>query len=148
MSKQRVLFMCTGNSARSQMGEALLRKYGGAYFEVYSAGLMPREIHPLTRVVLEEAGVDISRQYSKDVREYLGKTLFNVLITVCDKAEQNCPTIFPGVNQKLYWPFEDPAAADGSPDEQIEVFRRVRDQIEARILEWLAAQGVSPNGRQ
>lgn len=147
MSKQRVLFLCTGNSARSQMGEAFLRKYGDAYFEVHSAGLAAHEIHPLTRTVLEEAGLDISQQYSKDVRQYLGKALFNILITVCDRAEQGCPTVFPGINQKLYWPFEDPVAAQGAPEEQIQVFRRVRDQIETCILNWLAEQGMSLNGR-
>jgi arsenate reductase len=147
MSKKRVLFLCTGNSARSQMGEAFLRKYGDAYFEVHSAGLAAHEIHPLTRTVLEEAGLDISRQYSKDVREYLGKALFNILITVCDRAEQDCPTMFLGINQKLYWPFEDPVAAEGKQEAQIDAFRRVRDQIETRILDWLAEQGKSPDGR-
>jgi arsenate reductase len=147
MSKQRVLFLCTGNSARSQMGEAFLRKYGDGHFEVYSAGLAAREIHPLTRTVQEEASLDISRQYSKTVRKYLSKALFSILITVCDQAEQDYPTMFPGINQKLYWPFEGPVAAEGEQEAQIDVFRRVWDQIESRVLSWLAEKGKSPDGR-
>jgi arsenate reductase len=139
--KTRVLFLCTGNSARSQMAEALLRLHGGDRFEVYSAGLEPKGIHPLTRRVLEERGIDISRQYSKTLNEYMGKVHFGYLITVCDRAEQRCP-IFPGMGVRLAWPLEDPAAADGPEEEQLAAFRRVRDQIEQRILQWLAVQPV------
>mgnify|MGYP000985859586 FL=1 len=133
----RVLFLCTGNSARSQMAEAFLRKYGGEQFEAFSAGLEPRPIHPLTVQVMQESGIDISRQHSKGVEIYLGKTLFHYLITVCDKAEQNCPTSWPGVNQRLHWSFEDPAAFEGSEEEKLEKFRAIRDQIERRIKEWV-----------
>ncbi|NMB61378.1 MAG: arsenate reductase ArsC [Chloroflexi bacterium] len=133
----RVLFLCTGNSARSQMAEAFLRKYGGEQFEAFSAGLEPRPIHPLTVQVMQESGIDISRQHSKGVEIYLGKTLFHYLITVCDKAEQNCPTNWPGVNQRLHWSFEDPAAFEGSEEEKLEKFRAIRDQIERRIKEWV-----------
>jgi len=136
----RVLFLCTGNSARSQMAEAFLRKYGGEQFEAFSAGLEPRAIHPLTIQVMQEIGIDISGQTSKGVEIYLGKTLFHYLITVCDKAEKNCPTNWPGVNHRLHWSFEDPSAFEGTDEEKLAKFRTIRDQIESRIKEWLAEQ--------
>src|SRR5664280_2052023 len=98
MEKLRVLFLCTGNSARSQMAEAFLRKYAGDRFEVHSAGLEPKDLNPLTVRVMEEAGFDMSGHRSKGIGEYLGKVLFQYLITVCDDAEKNCPTVWPGVN--------------------------------------------------
>ncbi len=134
----RVLFLCTGNSARSQMAEALLRKHGGDRFEVHSAGLEPKGIHPYTRRVLAEVSLDMAGQSSKDLMTYLGKQHFGYLITVCSNAEERCP-VFPGVSTRLHWPFEDPAAASGSDDEKLAAFRQVRDQIEARILAWLKA---------
>lgn len=137
MSKTRVLFLCTGNSARSQMAEAFLRRYGGDRFEVYSAGLEPeRGIHPLTLKVMQEIGYDMQGHYAKDIREYLGRVRFGYLITVCDRAEQSCP-IFPGMGVRLHWPFEDPAAFQGSEEEKLAKFREVRDQIEARVKAWL-----------
>ena len=137
---ERVLFLCTGNSARSQMGEAFLRKYGGDRFEVYSAGMEPKGLNPYTVRVMEEIGCDLSGHRSKGVSEYLGKVLFNYLITVCDDAEKNCPTVWPGVNQRLHWSFEDPAAFEGTEEEKLTKFRQIRDQIEARIQAWLAEQ--------
>ena len=136
MPLPRLLFLCTGNSARSQMAEALLRKHGGQFFEVYSAGTQPKGIHPLTLQVLQEAGIDMSQHYSKALTEYMGKLHFGYLITVCDRAEQSCP-IFPGMGQRLHWPFEDPAAFQGLPEAALQKFRQVRDQIEAKILAWL-----------
>jgi arsenate reductase len=132
----RVLFLCTGNSARSQMAEAFLRLYGGARFEAHSAGLEPRGINPYTRRVLAEVGVDMSGQTSKDLTVYLGRTHFGYLITVCSNAEARCP-IFPGVATRLHWPFDDPAAVEGTDEDKLAAFRRVRDAIEARILAWL-----------
>ncbi|HTP03087.1 MAG TPA: arsenate reductase ArsC [Anaerolineales bacterium] len=140
MSKQRILFLCTGNSARSQMAEAFLRIHGGDRFEAFSAGLEPKSINPLTVRVMQEAGVDISGQRSKGVKEYLGNGLFQSLITLCDDAEKNCPTIWPGVNVRMHWVFDDPAAATGTDEEKLAKFREVRDAIEQRIEEWLAAQ--------
>lgn len=137
MIKQRVLFLCTGNSARSQMAEAFLRKYGSDRFEVYSAGLEPSIINPLTIQVMEEIGVDMSDHYSKPLSLYLGKMHFGYLITVCSRADEKCP-IFPGMGQRLHWPFDDPARAEGTPAEKLAVFRRVRDEIESRVKEWLA----------
>lgn len=140
MSKQRVLFLCTGNSARSQMAEAFLRKYGNGQFEVHSAGLEPKGVNPLTIRVMHEAGLDISGQTSKGLDAYLGKTLFQTLITVCDDADRNCPTVWPGVNTRLHWSFEDPAKFEGSEEEKLAKFREVRDRIENKIKEWVAGQ--------
>ena len=137
MTKAKVLFLCTGNSARSQMAEAFLRKYGGDEFEAYSAGLEPKGINPYTERVMEEVGVGLSGQYSKDIREYMGKVHFAYVITLCDNAEANCPTTFPGISQRLHWSFEDPVAFVGSEDEKLAKFREVRDRIEQRIKEWL-----------
>ncbi len=137
MSKPKVLFLCTGNSARSQMAEAYLRKYAGDYFEVFSAGLEPKGINPLTIQVMEEMGFDLSGQRSKGVNEFLGKVHINSLITVCDQAEKNCPTTWPGVVQKMHWSFEDPAGFVGNPAERLVKFREVRDQVQGKILEWL-----------
>jgi arsenate reductase len=140
MSKARVLFLCTGNSARSQMAEAFLRKYGGDEFEAYSAGLEPRGINPYTHRVMEEVGINLSGQYSKHVKEYMGKRHFGYLIILCHEAEENCPTTFPGVGRRLHWSFEDPSAFVGSEDEKLAKFREVRDLIERRIKEWLIQQ--------
>ncbi|MEW5869323.1 MAG: arsenate reductase ArsC [Chloroflexota bacterium] len=137
MALTKVLFLCTGNSARSQMAEAFLRKYGGDRYEAHSAGLEPKGIHPLTQQVMEEVGLDLQGQVSKDVRVYLGRTNFGYLITVCDHAEKNCPTTFLGISRRLHWSFEDPAAFEGSESEKLARFRQVRDQIAARVKAWL-----------
>lgn len=138
MRKARVLFLCTQNSARSQMAEAFLREHGGDRFEAYSAGCsVAEEIHPYTVRVMEEAGIDIKDQYPKGMREYMGKMHFGHLITVCARAEKECPTVFPGVGLKLTWLFDDPRGAEVPEEERLEKFREVRDQIEAKILHWL-----------
>ena len=142
MEKPRVLFLCTGNSARSQMAEALLRKMAGNHFEVHSAGLEPTVIHPMTVKVLEEIGIDTSEQYAKPLTTYLGKAHFSYLITVCSKAEERCP-FFPGMGQRLHWPFDDPADFDGSDKERLDFFRTIRDQIQARIQQWLSEQNIN-----
>ncbi len=135
--KPRVLFLCTGNSARSQIAEAILKKYAGEDLEVHSAGMTPKGVNPLTIKVMEEAGYDLEGHYSKDVSEYLGKMVFAYVIVVCDKAQGSCPAVFPLVANRLFWGFDDPAEAEGTEEERMQVFRRVRDEIEARILEWL-----------
>lgn len=132
-----VLFLCTGNSARSQMAEAFLRRLGEGRFQAYSAGLAPRPIDPHTIQVMEELGYDLSEHRSKPVNEYLAKRLFQYLITVCDDADRDCPTVWPGVSTRLHWAFEDPAAFAGPEDERLAKFREVRDQIEAKIHEFL-----------
>ena len=136
----RVLFLCVHNSARSQMAEAFLRQYAGERFNVFSAGLEPKGINPFTVAVMQEKGLDMTGQYAKGVDEYLGKKLFQVVITVCDHADANCPTVWMGASQRLHWSFEDPAAVVGSDDEKLAKFREVRDQIEARVREWLKQQ--------
>ena len=140
MSKPKVLFLYTANSARSQMAEAFLKKYGGDKFEAFSAGLEPKVIHPYTELVMQEVGIPLTEQYAKSFREYMGKVLFAYLITVCAEAEKKCPTTFPGIGQRLYWPFDDPGAFEGSHDEKIMKFREVRDKIEQKIEEWLENQ--------
>ena len=138
MSKIKVLFLCTGNSARSQMAEAFLRKSGEEQFDAYSAGTDPKGIHPHAERVMEEVGISLSNQHSKHLKEFMGKVHFGYLITMCDEAEKTCPTTFPGMGQRLRWSFEDPAAFVGSEAEKLEKFRDVRDQIEKRIKAWLS----------
>jgi arsenate reductase len=135
--KIKVLFLCTGNSARSQMAEAFLRAIGGPRYEAFSAGIEPKGIHPLTRQVMQEVGISLDGQTSKDVRVYMGHEHFGYLITVCDHADKNCPTAFVGVSQRLHWSFEDPAACEGSEAEKLAMFRQVRDQIAQRVKEWV-----------
>ncbi len=141
-NKARVLFLCSGNSARSQMAEAFLRQYAGDRFEAYSAGLEPKEIHRFTRQVMSEVGIDLHGQYSKPVTEYLGKIGFGYLVTVCAEAEKNCPTTFPGMGQRLHWNFDDPAAFVGSEVDTLAQFRRIRDEIDGQIRMWLAEQEI------
>ncbi len=136
MLNPRVLFLCTGNSARSQMAEALLRRHAGARFEAYSAGIEPGEVNPLTIRVLGEIGIDASTHWAKSVELFRGKMHFDFVITVCSNAEARCP-VFPGTAVRLHWPFEDPSAANGSEEERLARFRAVRDQIETRIVNWL-----------
>lgn len=138
MAKTSVLFLCTGNSARSQMAEAFLREYGGDRFDAYSAGLEPKEINPYTRRVMAEIGFDLSGQRSKDVTEYLGKQHFGYLITVCAQAEKNCPKTFLGVGQRLHWPIDDPAAFEGTDEAKMARFREIRDEIASRVWAWIA----------
>lgn len=136
MPKPKVLFLCTRNSARSQMAEGFLRKYAGDRFEVYSAGLEPEEIHPYTKTVMDEVGINISNQQPKDLKHFLGRIHFGYLIVVCEEVEARCP-VFPGIGVRLYWPFEDPVVFQGSEVEQLQKFRKVRDQIGEKIKAWL-----------
>ena len=140
--RPQVLFLCTHNTARSQMAEALLRKHAGDRFEVHSAGYEPTDINPFTRRVMEEVGLDLSGQCAKGVKEYLGKINFAYVIIVCDRAEKICPTAFPSISrQRLFWPFEDPVAFEGTDEEKLAKFREIRDQIDRRILQWLNELG-------
>jgi len=136
MDKIRVLFLCTGNSARSQIAEAVLRNATPDRFEAYSAGLEPGVINPLTIQVLHEIGIDASRQVAKGLDVFIGRMSFDYLVTVCSNAEERCP-FFPGMGQRLHWPFEDPAAFSGSAEEKLAKFREVRDQIVIRVNEWI-----------
>jgi len=135
MKNKRVLFLCTGNSARSQMAEGLLRHIAPGRFNVVSAGVNPTEVNPLSVKVMEEIGIDISRQRSKSVDEFLGQ-LFDYVITLCESARQSCP-IFTGKYIKIHWDLEDPAQAQGTEEEKIKVFRKTRNQIKKHILKFL-----------
>jgi len=141
MERPKLIFLCTGNSARSQMAETFLKKHAGEHFEVYSAGFEPQGINPFTIKVMEELGYDLKDQYSKELKEFLGKVHFEIVITVCEKAEKTCP-IIPGVTTRLFWSFEDPAAYEGTEQEKIDKFRQIRDQIHQQIQVWLKERGI------
>ena len=132
----RVLFLCTGNACRSQMAEGWLRHLGGERFESLSAGVDPHGLNPTAVRVMGEAGVDISGQRSKSINEYLAEPP-DLVVSVCDRADERCP-VFPGRVVRKSWLFPDPAAARGSEEEVLDVFRRVRDDIRAQIEGWLA----------
>lgn len=139
MEKPKVLFLCTGNSARSQMAEAFLRRMGSDRYEAFSAGLDPKGIHPYTVQVMEEKGIPLGGQHSKSLKQFLGKENIGYFITVCDHAEEHCPYAFVrNAGQHLHWSFKDPAAAEGSHEKKLESFRAVRDQIESKIKKWLS----------
>lgn len=142
--KMNVLFLCTGNSARSQMAEALLRHYAGDQFEVYSAGLEPKGLNPYTIRVMDEIGIDIRDHRSKSIKEYIGRRFFHYFITVCADADKDCPHILWATGgEKLHWPFDDPAAIDGTDAEKLAKFREVRNQIETKIKSWIAEREVA-----
>ncbi len=136
--KTRVLILCTGNSARSQMAEGLLRHHAGDRFEVYSAGSKPSQVNPYAIRAMRERGIDITGQRSKHLNEFLNQP-FDYVITVCDQAAETCP-IFPGKTQRIHWSFPDPATTEGSDAEILAAFERVRDGLEARLTTWAAEQ--------
>lgn len=132
----RILFLCTGNSARSQMAEALLQLMGGRDFQAESAGTSPVGLNPMSVTVMDELGMDIRGRRSKNVTEFLGQS-FDYVITVCDRAKESCP-VFPGSHIVLHWSFDDPAAVQ--PERRLEEFRRVRDEIADRLRTFLAQE--------
>jgi len=137
-ARPNILILCTGNSCRSQMAEGFLRELASDRFDVFSAGTDPAErVHPLAVEVMAEKGIDISGNQPTDVGKYLGRMAVRHLIIVCAGANERCPRIFPGMLNRLFWPFDDPAAFEGTPEATLEEFRSVRDQIEARIKQWL-----------
>jgi arsenate reductase len=137
MTTRRVLFLCTHNSARSQMAEGLLRHLAGDRFEVMSAGTEATSVRSEAIEAMSELGVDISGQESKTLERYLGEP-FDYVVTVCDDANEACP-VFPGAENRLHWSFQDPSRAEGSEEQRLEVFRKVRDEIQTRISEELLA---------
>ena len=144
--KQNVLFLCTGNSCRSQMAEGLLRHQAGERFEALSAGLEPgNEVHPLAIQVMQEIGIDISSQQPKAVDVFLGNTMIHYLLIVCNKAQSTCPRIWPGLpdEKRYYWPVDDPASISGTTEEQLVVFREVRDELQQKITSWLNEVSLS-----
>jgi arsenate reductase len=134
--KERVLILCTGNSARSQMAEGLLRHEAGERFDVFSAGTRPSKVRQEAIAIMRELGIDISGHRSKSVDEFVGQP-FDYVITVCDNAKESCP-VFPGKARRIHWSFEDPAAVEGSEGERRGAFRRIRDQIRERIEAFAA----------
>jgi arsenate reductase len=137
VAQQRVLFLCTQNSARSQMAEGLLRARGGSRYEAFSAGTEATAVRPEALQVMAELGIDISGQRSKRLDRYLGDA-FDWVITVCDRARESCP-VFPGATQSLHWDFDDPAAVDGADEVRLAAFRRIRDEIDGEIRAFVAA---------
>ncbi|MGO9229389.1 MAG: arsenate reductase ArsC [Bryobacteraceae bacterium] len=131
MKPTRVLVLCTGNSARSQMGEGLFRDLGGAGYEVFSAGTRPSRVRPEAIAVMREIGIDISAHRSKSADEFAGQS-FDFVVTVCDNARDNCP-VFPGAAKRIHWSLEDPAAIEGTEQECLAAFRGVRDRLRDRV---------------
>ena len=142
--RRRVLFLCTGNSARSQMAEGLLRVMAGEMFDVASAGVSPANVRPEAIAVMREIGIDISQHRSKSVDEFVDRE-FDYVITVCDNAREQCP-VFPGQAKQIHWSFDDPAAAEGDEPTRLAVFRRVRDEIKQHLQLFVAGntQSQSP----
>ncbi len=133
--KQRVLILCTGNSARSQMAEGLLRELAGTQFDVFSAGSKPSVVNPFAIEAMRERGIDISQHRSKHLNEFITQP-FDYVITVCDQAAETCP-IFPGRARRIHWSFPDPAAVEGPDAARLRAFRQTRDAIEERLRAWL-----------
>ena len=138
----RVLILCTGNSARSQMAEGLLRHDAGNALEVFSAGTKPTEVRPEAIAVMREAGIDISGHRSKSVDEFAGQD-FDYVITVCDNAKQSCP-IYPAKTKRIHWSIEDPAAVQGSEEERLAAFRRIRDELRSRLQRFAETEAEKP----
>jgi arsenate reductase len=132
--RERVLILCTGNSARSQMAEGLLRHDGGPEYEVFSAGTQPSYVRPEAIQVMREAGIDILGHRSKSVDEFTGQ-YFDYVITVCDNAKESCPT-FPATTKRIHWSLEDPAAVKGSEEQRLAEFRRIRDQLRSHLRQF------------
>lgn len=140
--KQTVLFLCTGNSARSQMAEGLLRHFAGDRFEVWSAGTHPVGLKPGAVEAMKEIGLDIAGHRSKHVAELLGQR-FDYVITVCDRARESCP-VFPGAASVLHWSFDDPASVEAPGEARRQIFRRVRDELSAAIRKFVASSARRP----
>ena len=147
-TKPLILFLCTANAARSQMAEALLRHYAGDRFDVRSAGVQVRDVHPLTIRVLAERGIDTSGLRAKSVGEFLGKASVRRAIVVCERAQEHCPRLFPFAGQTLYWPFEDPAAFEGTEEQRLAKFREVCDHIDMRLQLWLSEESAGVETRR
>ena len=138
-----VLVLCTGNSARSQMAEGLLRAKAGDRFEVRSAGTEPAaRVNPLAIEVMREAGIDIGSARPKDLGEFLGRAPVRHLVIVCHDADGRCPSVWPGVLSRVHWPIEDPAAFHGDAAAALAKFREVRDELALRLEQWLAEHGA------
>ena len=144
MKKQRVLIVCTGNSARSQMAEGLIRHEAADRYEVFSAGTQPTQVRGEAVEVMRELGIDISGHRSKPLAEFEGRD-FSYVITVCDRAREECP-VFSGGPERLHWPFEDPASFTEAGEERLHAFRRLRDKIHARVMVFLGEGAYGSRG--
>lgn len=137
-----VIVLCTGNSARSQMAAGFLEREVAGRFPVYSAGTEPAdEVHPLAVAVMQEKGIDISGRRPRHLREFLGVVPIHTIAIVCDGAAKSCPAVWPGARDRLMWPLEDPAAFAGDEEARLEKFRQVRDALEQKVRDWVAAGG-------
>ena len=136
--KQKVIFICTGNSCRSQIGEGLLRHNASDKFDVFSAGLKPSTVNPIAIKVMNELGIDISKHTSDDVNKYIVEE-FDYIITVCDNAKESCP-VLPGNGKRIHWSFKDPADVVGSEEEVLAEFRKVRDKIKSTLEQFIDEQ--------
>ena len=142
MAKKKILVLCTGNSARSQMGEGLFRAEAGGGFEVFSAGTLPSSVRPEAIAVMKEIDIDISSQRSKSVDEFSDQSI-DYVVTVCDNARDHCP-VFPAGAERIHWSFEDPAAVKGGEPERLAAFRRIRDQIHERVKAFFRDRAAAP----
>lgn len=142
MEKRRVLILCTGNSARSQMAEGLLRDVADDSFDVESAGVAPSHVRPEAVEAMREIGIDISGHRSKSVDEFVDRQ-FDYIITVCDNARESCP-VFPGDAKRIHWSFDDPAAVEGDDEKRLDAFRSVRDKIRSKLSEFVERQSGGP----
>ncbi|MEA3287701.1 MAG: arsenate reductase ArsC [Candidatus Marinimicrobia bacterium] len=136
--KTKLLFLCTGNSCRSQIAEGLLRHLAGDQFEVFSAGVEPSRVHPMSILVMQEVGIDISDQHSDDVLDYLNAGI-DIVISVCDHAAQTCPA-FPGSVERIHWSVKDPYHGWDMDESKLPDYRRTRDDLKARIRDFLITQ--------
>ena len=143
---ENVLFVCSHNSARSLMAEALLRHLASERFQVFSGGHRPTRVDPLTIEVLKEVGVETQDLASKSLDEFMGKRAIHIAVFVCEAGEPDCPHIYPFALRTMYWPFEDPAAVEGGPAERLTAFRKARDGIDARLRSWLDEVGRDGEG--
>lgn len=132
-----VLFVCSHNSARSQMAEGLFRDMAGDRFMVYSAGVEPGALNPLSVEAMAEIGIDIAHHKAESIQKYLGHIPIYHLVVVCEKAAQTCPRIWPGAREYHHWYFDDPSAAEGSHEQKLAAFRVVRDEIKEKLASWL-----------
>ena len=142
-TRDAILVLCTGNSARSQMAEGLLRRAAGDRFDIFSAGTKPSSLRAEAIAVMAEIGIDISGQRSKSVDEFIGRP-FRYVITVCDNARESCP-VFPAQTERLHWSFQDPAAVEGTLAERAAAFRRIRDQIAQRVERFVSGPTDDPS---
>lgn len=139
--KKKTLILCTGNSARSQMAEGILRHLAGNYMDVYSAGTKPGTVNPFAIAAMQELGIDISKQRSKSLDEFIGQR-FDYLITVCDNAKESCPA-FPSWGKRIHWSFDDPAAAAGDAEHCLHIFRCIRDQIKDKMTAFVQEMALT-----